>query len=288
MKEKSRLFELLRTREFTMLPGNIAYSFLMSIIPILSVLLYFLFSFNLPMTVLQDFMVKNLPNPVVEFFQPVFNNEIPINQFITLLFSFIVMTNSCNSIIVSSNTVFNFENGPFLKRMVKSLLLSIVLIILMAFMLLIPLFGKSIINLVGIFTDFVANHRTAINTIYTVLQIPVSLIVMFLIIKLIYVVAPDDKVKGKNVNKGALFTTISWLIVTIIYSYYINNIARYNLVYGNLANLVILMLWFYLLAYMFVIGLCMNRIKREESIEMTNKIKLDEIRKKIQEEQKKE
>ena len=288
MKERSRLFELLKTREFTILPGNVAYSFIMSIIPILSVLLYFLFSFNLPMTVLQDFLLKNLPSSSVELLQPVFNSEIPINQFVTLFFSFVIMANSCNSIIVASNTVFNIENGSALKRYTKALFLSIVLVILMAFMLLIPLFGKSIINLIGLFTDFIANHRKIIDTLYTVLQIPVSLVVMFLIIKLIYVVAPDDKIKGKYVNKGALFTTGSWLLITIIYSYYINHIARYNLVYGNLANIVILMLWFYLLAYIFVIGLCMNRINSEESIEKTNKIKLDEIRKRIQEEKNKE
>ena len=85
-------------------------------------------------------------------------------------FSIIVITNGCNSIIVASNTVFNIENAPFLKRMIKSLFLSIILIILMAFVLIIPLFGKSIINLIGLFTDFVANHRQTINTLYTILQ----------------------------------------------------------------------------------------------------------------------
>ena len=114
------------------------------------------------------------------------------------------------------------------------------------------------------------------------------MIVMFFIIKLVYIVAPDDKVKGKYVNRGALFTTISWLIVTVVFSYYINNIARYNLVYGNLANIVILLFWFYILAYIFVIGLYLNRIKTEAGIEKTNKIKLDEIRKRVLEERLKE
>ena len=127
-----------------------------------------------------------------------------------------------------------------------------------------------------------------IDTIYTILQIPVSLIIIFLTVKLIYVVAPDEKVKGKYVNRGALFTTISWLVVTIVFSYYINNYARYNLVYGNLANIVILLFWFYILAYIFVIGIYLNRKKTEAGIEKTNKIKLDEIRKKMLEEQSKE
>ena len=111
---------------------------------------------------------------------------------------------------------------------------------------------------------------------------------MFFIIKLVYVIAPDEKIRGKYVNRGALFTTISWLIVTVLFSYYINNIAQYNLVFGNLANIVILLLWFYLLAFIFVIGLYLNRKKTEAGIDKTNRIKLDEIRKKIEEEKLKE
>ena len=88
-------------------------------------------------------------------------------------------------------------------------------------------------------------------------------------------------------NRGALFTTISWLLVTVGYSYYINNIARYDLVYGNIANIVILLFWFYVLAYIFVIGLYLNKTKAEAGIEKTNRIKLDEIRKRIREEQNK-
>ena len=217
-----------------------------------------------------------------------FTNDVPINQILTLFLSILVITNGCNSIIIASNTIFGFENASFSKRVVKSLFLAIVLIVLMAFMMIIPLFGKSIINLIGLFTTFIERHRSLIDTLYTILQIPVSMIVMFFVIKLIYVVAPDEKVKGKYVNRGALFTTISWLIITVLFSYYINNIAQFNLVYGNLANIVILLFWFYLLAFIFVIGLYLNRMKSEAGIEKTNKIKLDEIRKKILEEKKKE
>ena len=63
--------------------------------------------------------------------------------------------------------------------------------------------------------------------------------------------------------------------------YYINNIARYDLVYGNLANIVMLLLWIYALAYIFVLGLSINRMSYDEGLEQTNTIKLDEIRKKV-------
>ena len=100
---------------------------------------------------------------------------------------------------------------------------------------------------------------------------------------MIYVIAPDERIRSKYVNKGSLFTTIGWLIVTVILSYYINNVARFDLVYGNLANIVILLLWFYVLAYVFVIGLQLNKKAIDKGIEKTNTIKLDEIRKKVQE-----
>ena len=289
MKERiQKFFKIISANEFNILPGNLAYSFFLAIIPILSILLYFITSFNLPMTLLHDFLKDVVPNAVFDIIQPVFESELSINQLLTLCISIIVITNGCNAIIVSSNTIFVFENAPFLKRMIKSLFLAILLIVLMAFMLIVPLFGKSIINLIGLFTDFVANNRASIDALYTVLQIPVSLVVMFFIIKLVYIVAPDDKIRGKDVTKGALFTTISWLLVTIIFSYYINNIAKYDLVYGNLANIVILLFWFYILAFIFVLGLYLNRLKTESAINKTNKIKLDEIRKKVLEERNKE
>ena len=46
-------------------------------------------------------------------------------------------------------------------------------------------------------------------------------------------------------------------------------------------NIVILLLWFYGLAYVFVLGLYLNKYNTESNIEKTNTIKLEEIRKKV-------
>ena len=289
MKERiNRISNILTSQEIRILPGNLAYSFFLALIPILSLLFYFLTSFNLPMNTIQNFLTRTFPSNVVDFLQPVFTSELTGGSLLTIILSFVVMMNGCNAIILASNTIFHFENSSFLKRMIKSLVISIILIVLIAFTMIVPLFGRSIINIIGMFTDFISINREYIDALYTILQIPVSLLIMFYIIKLVYIIAPDEKVKSKYMNKGAAFTTISWLIITIGYSYYINNIARYDLVYGNLANIVILLFWFYVLAYIFVIGLYLNKNKAEAGIEKTNRIKLDERRKRIKEEQNKE
>ena len=70
--------------------------------------------------------------------------------------------------------------------------------------------------------------------------------------------APDRRIASKYVNHGAAFTTIGWLLITAIYSYYANNVANYNLFYGGLSGIIILMMWVYMIAYIFVIGIAIN------------------------------
>ena len=162
-----------------------------------------------------------------------------------------------------------------------------IIIILFAFIFIVPLLGRTIIDLIGNFIGLVGKYKTIVDTIYFILQVPVSLIIIFFIIKTIYMIAPDQKLSGKYVNRGAAFTTISWMTVTWGYSYYVNNMASYDAVYGNLANIVMLLFWFYILGYIFVIGLFLNKTRTDEGIELENTMKLEEIRNKIKNKNKK-
>ena len=81
---------------------------------------------------------------------------------------------------------------------------------------------------------------------------------MYFIIKLVYTYAPSRKIDKSTTVKGTLFTSIGWIIATYVFAFYITKIASYNVVYGNFANILILFLWVYILAYLFVIGLALN------------------------------
>ena len=116
-----------------------------------------------------------------------------------------------------------------------------------------------------------------LELIFIVLRGPLSWLIIFIFIKILYTMAPDKNIPSKNVNYGATFTTIGWIIATSIYSYYIANYAHYNYFYGGLANIVILMLWVYLLAYILVIGMALNVQTEEERLAKTTKIKLSSL-----------
>ena len=238
--------EIVLRKELKILPGNLAYSFFLALIPIISLIFYFTTSFNLPNDILQNFLINTFPKGVVDLLQPVLTNELTLGSFIPLFLSVIVAMNGCEAIIVTSNTIFKFENSSKLKRMIKSVILLVITAILFTFIIVIPLLGNAIIELICTFTNIVNDYRIIIDTVYFILQYPVSLIIIFFIIKCIYMLAPDQRISGKYVNRGAIFTTISWMIVTSFYSYYINEIAKYDAVYGNLANIVMLLFWFYI------------------------------------------
>ncbi len=289
MKERiEKFYNLISRKELSILPGNLAYSFFLSIIPILTLIVYILTTFNLPMDAINNFLTETFPNSVVELLQPIFTSELTADSLMTIILGLIVVINGCNAIIIASNTIFNVPNAPLMQRIVKSLILAICIILLFAFMFMVPLLGKSILTIIGSFTNIFNNYDKLVRILYIILQVPVSLLVVFFLIKVVYTIAPDERIPSKYTSKGAFFTAVSWLVITAIYSYYINNIARYDIVYGNLANIVMLLLWFYILAYIFVIGLCLNKNKTEKGIEQTNRIILDEIRKRVQEEKNKQ
>lgn len=273
--------EILKSDEIRILPSSLAYSFFMSLIPIISLIVYVISRYNLPNDLIQNFMQNTFPKGVVDLLSPVFNSEMTIKSALAMIIAVIVAMNGCNSIIVTSNTIYKFKNGTFIRREIKSLFLVIMLIILFAFIFVVPLLGRTIINLIGNVTSIVSDNKDFINKLYFILQVPVSIIIMFYLIKIVYIIAPDEKIIGKYVNKGAIFTTLMWLISTLTFSYYINNIADYSAIYGNLANIIILLLYFYILAYIFVIGLFLNKQSNDIGIEKTNTIKLDEIREKV-------
>lgn len=51
------------------------------------------------------------------------------------------------------------------------------------------------------------------------------------------------------------------------------HLANYSKFYGNLSNLIILMIWIYWMSYIFVLGMTINNYKLNEELEKTSKIK---------------
>ena len=78
---------------------------------------------------------------------------------------------------------------------------------------------------------------------------------------LIYKVAPDRKTEGfKWMNWGAITATLLWLAGSLLFTFYVNNFGSYEKTYGSFAAVIILMLWFFLTAYVILLGAEINSV----------------------------
>lgn len=105
------------------------------------------------------------------------------------------------------------------------------------------------------------NISDYVTLAYNIIKWPFVFFMIFVTIKMLYTIAPNVQIPSKSVNKGALLTTFVWVITTFVYSFYVTNLANYTKFYGNLSNLIILMIWIYWMCYIFVFGMTMNEYK---------------------------
>ena len=281
-KEFSRnVYDIMMKPEMLTLPSSLAYYFVLSIVPIISLLLMIASSFNLSTSFLTEFFENNFSSELVKMITPLVTNQsFSIGFVMYILVAFFLASNGSDAIIVTSNQIFNIDNKTYFRRRIKAFFLTIILFTLFTFMLIVPVFGEQLINIAA-HIGFNSNVTDALKMLYPVLNLPITLIVLYFGIKLIFIIAPDEKIKSSYVNKGAIFTTLCWVIVTNVYAYYVKHIATYSVYYAGLSTIVMLMVWFYFLAFVFVMGLSFNYRSQIEHVEKTNAIKLKEIEEKV-------
>lgn len=258
--------------EMAILPGQLAYFFVLAIVPTITLISYEAALLNLSTDVIYDFIGSAFSSDIASMLlATTSSSEKGIGFFLVVIVGYFIASNGPASIIITSNTIYGEKQEGFFRRRLKALIMTFVLVLLFIFMLIVPIFGTKIIELFK-FVDLNSNVTDNVSMIITFLQGPITWLIMYFFIKILYTMAPNKKVRSKNVGYGALFTTFSWVIITYIYSYYINNLAHYSTFYGGLANIVILMFWFYLLAYAFTIGMALNYRKEEIELEKTGTI----------------
>lgn len=65
---------------------------------------------------------------------------------------------------------------------------------------------------------------------------------------------PNRRQKWRHVWPGAFLATTAWLLATIVFTWYVRNIANYNLVYGSLGAVIALLVWLFVLSIIVLIG----------------------------------
>lgn len=265
------VFEIINRPEMAILPGQLAFFSFLSFVPIITFVSAVANILGLSMDSLATIVQKVFPsmefNITTASLDP---NSMSISLVIIFIIMFYIASNGANSIILTSNEIYGIKQSNFFKRRFKAILMTLLFVILYMFILLVPLLGTKILNAVDYF-----ELEQYIMPLLPFVKGPLTWVIIFIFIKVIYGIAPDRLMPNAKVYTGAIFTTIGWIIFTNIYSVYINYNKNYSIYYGGLSSIAILMLWVYMLSFIFVIGMSLNYRAEKEKLEKTGTINID-------------
>ncbi len=96
--------------------------------------------------------------------------------------------------------------------------------------------------------------------VWSWLRWPVTALVIMFCAALAYYVLPDVKQKFKFITPGSVVGTLVWLLGTWGFSVYARNFGSYNVTYGSIGGVIVLLTWFYISGFIFLMGGEMNAI----------------------------
>lgn len=252
-------YNLMATPLMSILPGQISFFVVLSIVPVLSIIMMLLSKLSLSFESVEAAISHYVPIAATDIiFSIIAEQKADVVDFLFIISAFYIASKATHSIIVASTQIYNGKQKDFFRTRIKAIIMLLILIFLIVLGIIVLMLGGKFVAYLSSVSKVISPFATKL---YYLIKWPFIFFVIFIVVKVIYTVAPNANVPSKSVNKGALLTTIIWGISTYAYSFYVVNIANYSRFYGNISNIIILMIWIYWLCYIFVYGMTLNEYK---------------------------
>lgn len=235
--------------------AQLAYFFLLSLFPLLIFLVTLISYLPFTQADLLDMIGVYAPGKTMEFIETNLN-DIMSHQNGTLLSFGIIATiwaasNGLNAIVRALNKAYDVkESRSFLVARGMAILFTFAMIFVFLIALLFPVFGKQI----GLFLFEKFGLSAAFLHFWGMIRWLLSPLIIFIIFLVLYWLGPNKKSKCIQAAPGAFFATVSWLLVSYGFSFYVNNFGNYSMMYGSLGAVIVLMIWFYLSGIIIILG----------------------------------
>jgi membrane protein len=82
-------------------------------------------------------------------------------------------------------------------------------------------------------------------------------------IGVLFRIAPDRSDSGPLMTKGVLFASALWVVVSLVFSLYVDNFGTYGKTYGALAGVVVLLLWLWIGLYALLLGATIEAVRED-------------------------
>ena len=148
------------------------------------------------------------------------------------------------------------ETRPYWKTLVISVLfmlgLAFSIIVAIALVVFGQTIGRTIAHSLNLSSKFILN--------WDIIRYLVSVGGMAITFAALYHFTPCRRLTWKEVIPGSTISTLSWLLASLGFAYYVNNFNNYASIYGGIGAVIVLMLWLYITSIIILIGGEVNAI----------------------------
>ena len=159
------------------------------------------------------------------------------------------------SVTSGLNAVYaNTETRNYIYLRLRATLYTVIFLVAIILSLVLSVFGNSISAIVYQHVPFLSKVVDFIIRIRTF----TTLIVLTVFWDLVYKFLPNRgntaKATFRSQLPGAVFTAFGWLLISFIFSIYLDIFTGFTSMYGSMTTIILIMLWLYLSMYIILLG----------------------------------
>lgn len=259
--------------------AGISWNFTLSLFPfilfLLSVLPYMphydKLQFYIFEILMHNIFPSNIENDVRSYIE---NNIIPNMKGIsnlTILIALVFATNGTFALISGFN-----EKSEEKLNDVKEFILSFFITIGFVTIVFLALFGVYYVEVVMKLFTPTSNISWLVKNLSKIIGFVSFPVFFFLLLTLFYWLGTVKIIRFRQAIPGAILTTVLFVVTTYFFTIYIKNIAQYNVLYGSIGSMILLMVWVNVNVYLLLFGNELNMALRKLRVE---KLLADELKK---------
>ena len=185
------------------------------------------------------------------------SNIMAVSIFFTLYFPM----RAVNYIIAGiDRAYYSHEESNFFVWFIISLIFSVFFVLMVITSLILLAFGRGILEFLS--KEVVFIPESFINT-WVYIRFVIMAAMCLVIITALYSIAPKKRIPFFKALPGAVAAVSLWIIVSAIFSYYVETMAKYSIVFGSIGAIIVLLLWLYMTAAILIIGAEINSVLEE-------------------------
>jgi membrane protein len=171
---------------------------------------------------------------------------------LSLLISLWSANKGAKAVFEGVNITYDETDGRgFLKKTAVTLMFTLGGIMIGFFAIVMVVAFPALIDKIGL--------PSTLETIIQFLRWPVLALIVMFALTAVYKIAPNRESPAfKWASWGAIIATVLWLAGSLLFSLFVNNFGRLDETYGSFAAVITLMLWFFLTAYIVLLGAEVN------------------------------